>query len=416
MIADKAGRLRRHPVAIVQDHADARRQTACMRRDENLAFQPAFPHVNECRGNSHALWSWAVERETASPGGVRHTFLRPATSTTAAADAAALRQLIMGFRMTQMIHAAASLGVADQLRDSPKSARALAAAVGAHPASLGRLLRALATVGIFRETKRGEFELTARARLLCSDTPGSLRGMAVLYGEDWLWRAYGHTAHAVRTGEPGFDQVHGVAFYPYLQAHPHAAARFDDAMSGYSAIEARAIVEAFDFSDVPSIVDVGGGQGVLAAALLHAHPRLHATVFDLAGPIAEARRIAVNAGLHHRCNCVAGDFFVEVPPADGVVLLKSVLHNWDDSRAIVLLRNCRRAMQSGARLLIAERLLAAGDAPSEAALFDINMLVVAAGQERTQSQYRALLARAGFAVTRVIATASALSLIEARPA
>ena len=324
-----------------------------------------------------------------------------------------MRQMIMGFRLTQMLHAAARLGIADRLREGPLRADTLAQAVDADPEALARLLRALATVEVFRETPRGEFELTPRARLLCSDAPGSLLALARLYGEPWLWHAYGETLHAVRTGEPGFEYAHDEGFYSYLAAHPDAAATFDQAMSGYSAIEARALVEALDLSHVRAVLDVGGGEGMLATTLLRAYPALRATVFDLAGPITHARGVVADAGLGDRCECVAGDFFVDVPPADGIVVLKSVLHNWDDAKAGTILHNCRRAMQPDARLVIMERVIADSGAGADAALFDINMLVVAGGRERTESEYRALLAAAGFRLTRVHSTASPLSLIEA---
>jgi hypothetical protein len=330
------------------------------------------------------------------------------------ADATALLQLIMGFRLTQMVYAAAKLGVADHLREGPRTAQAFAEAVGAHPQSLGRLLRGLASVGIFSETETGEFELTARGRFLCSDTPGSLRSLAVLYGEDWLWRGYGNTLHSVRTGGPGFDHAHGAPLYDYLETHPEAALAFDAAMSGYSALEAKAILDAYDFSAVRTFIDVGGGLGELATTLLRAHAHLVGTIYERAGTIEQTRRAVTAAGLSERCNCVGGDFFVSVPPADGVVLLKSVIHNWDDEKATAILRNCRRGMQPGARLLIAERVIAPGNAAPEAKLFDISMLVVVGGQERTPSEYGALLAAAGFELTRIIPTASSLSLIEAR--
>jgi hypothetical protein len=331
------------------------------------------------------------------------------------ADATAVLQLIMGFRLAQMVYAAAKLGVADHLREGPRAVHAFAEAVGAHPQSLVRLLRSLSSVGIFSETETGEFELTVRARLLCSDTPGSLRSLAVMYGEDWLWRAYGNTLHSVRTGEPGFDQAHGVPFYAYLETHPQAAAAFDAAMSGYSACEAQAILDAYDFSAVRAFIDVGGGLGELAMSLLRAHAHLTGTVFERAATIEQTRRAVAAAGFSERCECVAGDFFVAIPSADGVVLLKSVLHNWDDDKTTAILRNCRRSMQPGARLLIAERILVPGNAASEAKLFDISMLVVAGGQERTAAQYAALLVAADFELTRIIPTGSSLSLIEARP-
>jgi hypothetical protein len=333
-----------------------------------------------------------------------------------AAEAATLRQLIMGFRTTQMVYVAARLGLADVLESGPQTAQQLAAQVGAAPRALRRLLRALAGLGIFAETDGGGFALTPAARLLQTEAPGSLRGLALLYGADWLWRSYGDLLHSVRTGAPAFAHVHGQSFYDYLQEHPAAGAAFQAAMSGYSAQEAAAILAAYDFAPAASVIDVGGGQGALVAALLQAHPHLAGVVLDLSPAIAGAKSLLAAAGLAARATCVAGDFFTAVPKGGDLYLLKSVLHNWDDSDVVGILRNCRQAMADGARLLVIERIVPEGNGPSEAKLFDINMLVTVGGQERTEQEYRTLLDVAGLALARVIPTNSPLSLLEAVPA
>jgi hypothetical protein len=326
-----------------------------------------------------------------------------------------LWQLIMGFRATQLIHVAAKLGLADHLRQGPRTPAQLAEAVGAEPQALHRLLRALASLGVFAETADGTFVPTPTARLLQTDAPGSLRALAILYGEEWLWDPYGRTLHAVRTGRPAFDHVHGQPLYDYLDRNPGAAAQFQDAMSGYSAQEAAAIVAAYDFSDATTVVDVGGGHGVLVAALLQAHGHLSGVVFDQAPVVAGAERALADAGVADRGACVAGDFFAAVPDGGDLYLLKSVLHNWDDAAAADILGRCRQAMAPHARLLVIERLVAPGNEPSEAKLFDINMLVVAGGRERTEAEYRALFRAAGLDLARVIPTHSPHSLIEGVP-
>jgi hypothetical protein len=326
-----------------------------------------------------------------------------------------LRQQIMGFRLTQMIYVAAKLGLAEHLNDGAQPTSVLASRVGAHPAALYRLLRALASVGLFAETTDGAFELTPPARLLAPDVPGSFHGLALLYGDEWLYRAYGRLLFSVETGSPAFDHVHGQSFYGYLAAHEDAAACFDGAMSAYSRQEAAGLLDAYDFTDVTRVVDVGGGHGALVVALLDAYPSMSAILFDMPRVIAEARpsfEAQEDAG---RVQCVAGDFFHGVPAGGDLYLLKSILHNWDDDRCISILKHCRDAITPSGRLLIAERVIPTGNGPDEAKLFDINMLVVIAGQERTEAEFEHLLHAAGFRPTRRIATATPLTLIEAVP-
>jgi hypothetical protein len=333
-----------------------------------------------------------------------------------AAATATLRQLIMGFRITQLIHVAAKLGLADRLQLGPRTPRELAGEVHAEPQALHRVLRSLAGLGIFAETADGSFVLTPLAQLLRTDVPGSLNGVARLYGEEWVWQTYGRMRQSVETGRPAFESVHGQPFYDYLCDHPEAAAQFNQAMSGFSTEEATAILGAYDFSKVAKVVDVGGGHGALLTALLQAHAHLSGVVFDLAPVVAGAERRCAETGLAARATCVAGDFFATVPGGGDVYLLKSVLHNWDDDAVLRILRSCREAMPDHAKLLVIERVIPPGNAPAEAKLFDINMLVMLGGQERTEWEYYALFQAAGFNLTRVIPTRSPLSLIEGVPA
>lgn len=324
-----------------------------------------------------------------------------------------LREQIMGFRATQMIHVAAKLGLADLLAVGPRSVEQLAAAAGAEAQALHRLLRALASLGIFAEDPAGEFVLTPQAELLRSDVQGSLRDAALLYGEDWLWQAYGNMTHSVRTGAPAFTKTHGQPFYGYLHAHPRAAVRFNAAMTGFSSHETAAILEAYDFSNARTVVDIGGGHGALLAALLRAHPQMSGTVFDLPSVVAGAASALSELGIAERARTVAGDFFDEAPAGADLYVMNSVLHNWDDTDAGRILSTCRAAMAPEARLLVIERVVPEGNAPAEAKLFDINMLVVAGGRERTEPEYRRLFEQAGLALTRVGGTRSPLSVIVA---
>jgi O-methyltransferase/methyltransferase family protein len=333
-----------------------------------------------------------------------------------AADAAMLRQLIMGFRSSQMIYVAAKLAIADRLEGRPQTADELASAVGAEPRALYRLMRALASIGIFAETEEKRFELTPVGRLLQSSAAGSLRSTALVYGDDVFWSTYGRMLHSVQTGRPAFDQCHGEPLFRYLETHPATAALFHDAMSGFSEQETSAILAAYDFSDFAHVVDVGGGHGALVAALLGAHAHLRAVVFDLELAARGAQELLSEAGLAGRTTVTAGDFFRAIPAGGDLYLLKSVLHNWDDAAAVNILRNCRAAMAGHAKLLVIERVIPAAPGPSEAILFDINMLVVLGGQERTQQEYAELFRAADLVLTRVIATRSPMSLVEGVPA
>jgi hypothetical protein len=328
---------------------------------------------------------------------------------------ARMRELIMGFRASQFIYVAAKLGLADELANGPRDAAAIAAAVGAAPQPLYRLLRALASIGILQEGPERTFALTPLAHPLRSDAPASLRSTALLYGDTVFWNAYGQMLHSVRTGEPAFEHAHGEPMYAHLASHPATASLFHEAMSGFSEQEITAILKAYDFSSFTTLVDVGGGQGALVAALLKAYPHLRGLVLDREDVTAGAQRLLAEAGLTERASFVAGDFFQAIPRDGSAYLLKSVIHNWDDAAAQKILRNCRRAMSMNARLIVIERVIPAANIPSEAKLFDINMLVTVGGQGRTEDEHRALLQASGFELARIIPTASPLSLIESVP-
>ncbi len=325
----------------------------------------------------------------------------------------AVRRLVMGFRASQLVHVAARLGLADLLATGPRPAADLAEATGAHPQALSRLLRALSTFEIFAERPDGKFESTPFAEPLRRGQP--LHRLALIYGEPWLWQAYGNTWHSVMTGEPAFDAVHGQPLFDYLEHHPDAAAAFDQAMTAYSAQEAAAVLAAYDFSRIDLVVDVAGGQGRLLAAILAQQPQANGLLFERPSVIDRAREVLEQEGIVGRCALQSGDFFDAVPSGGDLYLLKSVLHNWSDEPALAILRACRAAMRTGSRLLVIERVVADGSEGAEAKLFDINMLVVIGGLERSAAQYRQLFERAGFDLQHVIPTRGVVSLLEARP-
>lgn len=331
------------------------------------------------------------------------------------ADATALRQLVMGFRTTQLLYVAARLRIADQLAAGARTPQDLARAVGADPDGLYRLLRALASLGILVENANGTFALTPMAELLRSDRPDSLRGLALLYGDPWLWQAYGRMHESVMSGRPVFAEVHGRPFYRYLDLHRDAAARFNEAMSAYSRQEAEAVLDAYHFSGLSTVVDVGGGYGALVVTILGAYPKLRGIVFDQPAVAAAGRRRLARTAEGGRIICIGGSFFEKIPTGGDLYLLKSILHNWEDEDALKILRCCRAAMSSSARLLVIERVIPPGDGTFEAKLFDVAMMVVLGGRERTEGEYRALFDRAGFELAGVTATSSPVSLIEGIP-
>ena len=333
-----------------------------------------------------------------------------------------MARLIGGYQVSAAIGAVARLGVADALASGPRDPRDLAAQVGADTRSLARVLRALEDTGLFERLDDGRVALTALGALLRGDVPASARRAAIASTEEWRWRAYAHLTHSARTGEPGFRLAHGCGLWEYLAREPSAAAMFDESMSRVAAINAGAVVHAYDFRRVTRLVDVGGGHGVLACAALEANPDMRGVIFDLPGVVDGARPRLEQAGLTDRCEMIAGDFFEAVPAGGDAYLLSWILHDWDDRSATRILANCRAAMREGGRLLAVEMVVPAeGEAPASPDLdrlvraADLEMLTIVGGRERTSAEYRELFAGAGFELTRIVALdALPWSLLEAR--
>jgi ubiquinone/menaquinone biosynthesis C-methylase UbiE len=327
----------------------------------------------------------------------------------------ALRRMIVGYRLSQALFVAAELGIADLLKDRPRSIDDLAQATGAHPPSLYRLLRLLASEGVFVEQDQGQFGLTPLAVPLQSDAPSTLRTRAIVDGAECNWRAWGQLMHSVMAGAPAFDHTFEMGFFDYLRQHPTAAASFDALMAEQTLPWARAIVDAYDFSSIGTLVDVGGGYGTLLVAILTAHPRLRGVLYDLPHVIAGARPRLTATEVTDRCDAIAGDFFAAVPDGGDSYLLKFILHDWDDDRCIAILKNCRRVMPIDGRLLVVEVIIPPNNEPGYGKYLDLNMLVLLTGRERTEAEYRKLFEATGFALARVVATPSEVSIIEGRP-
>lgn len=325
----------------------------------------------------------------------------------------ALMQMVTGYVISQAIYVAAKLGIADLLKDGPKSSDELAKVVGADARSLYRVLRSLSSVGVFAETSDKSFALTPLAELLRTDVPGSLHAMAVWMNEPFHWRVYEEMLESVKTGKLAFEHVFGMEPFPYFVENPEVAKIFDDAMTSFSIMTAPAVTAAYDFSSIKKLVDVAGGHGLLISSILKANPGVQGVLFDMPSVIEGAGRLIEEAGVADRCEKVAGDFFEAVTAGGDAYIMKHIIHDWDDERSLVILRNCHRAMTAGGKLLVVEVVIPPGNEPSFGKLMDIEMMLLPGGTERTEAEYRELFRAAGFELTRIVPTGSPVSVIEA---
>ena len=323
--------------------------------------------------------------------------------------------LLAGHRNSALLYVAARLGLADLLASGPRSSAELANSLGAHAASLHRVLRGLVTLGVCSEERDGRFGLAALGAWLRADTPGSLRGHALLCGEESVG-AWGDLLHSVMTGETAFNHVFGMSQWEHRGQHPELSEYFNAEQERGTARAAAAIVAAYDFSPFRTIADVGGGRGTLLAAILKACPAAAGILFDQPHVVAGAGPYLEAAGVAARCQVVGGSFFDRVPAGADVLVLKSIIHDWDDEHALVILRNCRVALGERGTLLVVERLMPtrAEDEPA-AVLTDLHMLAVTGGRERSEAEYRTLFEGAGLTVTRILPTRSSACIIEGVP-
>jgi hypothetical protein len=321
---------------------------------------------------------------------------------------ARLWDLLAGFMRTQAVSVAVRLGVPDVVGDEPRDVSDIAAGVGAHEQSLYRLLRALADEGVFAEIEPRRFVSTVLSDALRADAPLSMRPHALMLGAEH-YGAWTDAEHSFVTGEPAFERLYGQPFFDYLSQHPEAESNFARAMASGAALRAEMLV-GFDWSGLESVADIGGGDGTALAAVLSAQPHLRGTLFDLPGVVAGAPDVLRAAGVDARCAVVGGDFFEDpLPPAD-VYVLGQILHDWDDASAEAILRNCRRSIGGAGLLLLAEGILPEGPEPDFGKLFDLHMLVLVGGKERTLAEWRALLEQGGFELL----PSSADGLLQAR--
>ena len=330
-----------------------------------------------------------------------------------------LYQMAIGHYVSRALHLAAKLGLADLLKDGPRHYGQLAEATVTHAPALNRVMRLLASVGVFDEHDGGTFSLTPLGESLRADVPGSMRAGVMLFGGPRTQDAWKELEYCVRTGEPAHRRRGVSDPFTELRANPDEAASFDAAMADFTKLVAVAVAATYDFAPARTIVDVGGGNGTLLIGILSALPALRGVVFDRPDAAAHASQQITAAGLNERCQAVGGDFFTEVPSGGDAYLLKHVIHDWDDDRARSILDNCRRAMSPAARLLIIEGVypprIDTSLASRGAAANDVNMLVVTGGRQRSEAEFHALFDATGFRLARIVPTPANVSIIEGLP-
>ena len=314
---------------------------------------------------------------------------------------ATIGELIWGMAISQALYITAKLALIDLLCESPKSAEAIAQAIGAHEPSVQRLLQMLTTVNILTEEADGSFRPTSLGEQLASGHARSSRAMAILMGSPFVWQAWGRLEEAVMTGRPAFDQHFGESFFEYLDRRPAEASIFHAAMTGSSTGAIPDLLEAYDFTGCTRIVDVAGGHGALLQAILERYPQATGVLCDLPAVVEEARALKGSA-VAQRCEFVGADMFQAVPAGGDVYILRNILHDWNDAQVIQLLQNCRRAIAADGRLLHIGLVLGPPNAPDFVRLLDLTMLALLPGRERTETEFRALFADAGFGLNRVI--------------
>jgi O-methyltransferase domain/Dimerisation domain len=325
-----------------------------------------------------------------------------------------LQQLIQGFQVTQCIYVAAKLGIADLLKDSPRTSEELAQATGTHAPSLYRVLRLLTALDLLSEQEAHSFALTPLGAYLQTGVPGSMHETVLCYAAKPTWHIWGALLHSVQTGEPSPEHVLGLRPWDYYPQHPEEAVLFNNMMTEWTASVAPTVATAYDFSATQTLVDVGGGHGRMLASILQAHPTLQGVLFDLPHVVEGAPSLLQGAGVASRCEVIGGDAFTAVPAGHETYLLSRVIHDWDDERALTLLSRCHQAMRPGGKVLLVERVIVTSSTPQVLVLeSDVQMLVWAGGKERTDAEYRALLEAAGFELTQLIPVLTPFYMIEA---
>jgi O-methyltransferase domain/Dimerisation domain len=327
-----------------------------------------------------------------------------------------LIQMATGCWISRLIYTAAHFRLADHLADGARSADELSGPTGTDARTLHRFMRTLASFGVLTEHDGGRFALTPLGDALKSDAPGAALDTILTMAGQWMWRAWEHFPHSVETGQTAMEKVFGMPVFDYLAQHLDEAARFSNAMVGIHGAEPQAVAEAYDFSKFGVIVDVGGATGNMLAHVLTRYPHPRGVLFDRPHVVTDAPALLRTWNVEDRVTIERGNFFERVPAGGDAYILSHIIHDWNEDQCLTILGNCRAAMTPTSKLLIVEFVLPEGDAPHFGKLADMVMLAIPGGEERTAEEYRTLLGRGGFRMTRVVPTASDVSVVEAEPA
>lgn len=329
-----------------------------------------------------------------------------------------LGQLITGYWLSQAIYVAAKLEIADLLAQGPRTAADLAKATSTHERSLYRMLRALASVGVFSELAPRTFAINDVADPLRRDAPGSQWAMAVMMGEEHF-AAWGQLLYSIQTGQGSFRKVYGEGVFDFLSKHPGPAQVFDAAMTSIHGKETALVLDAYDFGQFPVLCDVGGGNGNTLAATLQRHPQIRGILFDLPHVVQRAQpnvEQQLGTQVANRCQFVGGDFFRQINVQADAIMMRHIIHDWDDEKCVTILKTCRAALAPGGKVLVVESVVPPGNEPGFVKWLDLTMLVIPEGKERTADEYRDLFAAAGLRLNRIVRTAGELDVLEAVPA
>lgn len=341
----------------------------------------------------------------------------PRPSNTPPPAALIMTQMVYGFWVSRCLQIMAELGIADTIGDVPKTAEELAEASGTHAPALRRMLRLLSGLGVLlKDEQTQRWSLTELGSMLRKDNPGSVYGSLRAHGHLLSWQAWGDLKSSLTTGQPSVEKFMGDSFFNYLSAHPEDAAIFNGSMAAYQTLNAPAVVNAYDFSAARTVMDVGGGTGTLMSHILRAHPPIRGAIYEMPHVAKEARERLASLGLKERCDIVDGDFFTSIPQGQDVYILSQILHDWDDEKSLRILSNIRQAMRPDSRLLVVETVLPGDNAMHFGNLYDMAMLVLVGGQERTEAEYTALVQKAGMKIARILPTTMPPSVIELVPA
>jgi hypothetical protein len=320
-----------------------------------------------------------------------------------------MMQLISGFWIARCIYVFAKLGLADLIKDEPKTADDLATATGTHGPSLFRVLRALASVGVITQDDRSRFGATPLSDTL-RDEPGSIRAFAMTELGEEHYPAWGELLHSVRTGGIAFDHAFGENCWEFFAKHPENARIFNDAMSGMTAQVNEVLHASYSFAGINKIMDVGGGHGGLITSILQRNPQMSGVLFDSPQVIEGA--VMRDSDVANRCEMIGGSFFESVPAGADAIILKWIIHDWNDEQSVAILKNCHNALPANGKLMLVEAVVPATSEPHFSKFIDLNMLVMTGGRERTEEEFRKLYEESGFKLTRVVPTESPFSVIE----